>query len=89
MKIYADRPYEEFQMNYWWVNHKQTFRQEFGGGYIWCPKLKTDGTTNHFYETVRQVRPGDVVLSYASAAVQGFGFAQTYCYSCPRPAVRP
>ncbi len=72
-------------MNYWWVNHKQTFRQEFGGKYVWCPKLKSDGNVNHFYETVREVLPGDLVLSYANAAVQGFGFATTHCYSCPRP----
>lgn len=72
-------------MNYWWVNHKQTFRQEFGGKYVWCPKLRTDGRVHHFYETVREVQPGDLVLSYANAAVQGFGFAMTHCYSCPRP----
>ena len=27
-------------MNFWWVNHKQTFRQEFFGKYIWSPKRK-------------------------------------------------
>jgi hypothetical protein len=77
-------------MNYWWVNHKQTFRQEFGGKYVWCPKKKKsknspEGITNHFYETVREVQPGDLVLSYANAAIQGFGFATTHCYSCPQP----
>lgn len=72
-------------MNFWWVNHKQTFSQEFGGKYIWCPKLRNDGRVHHFYETVREVRPGDLVISYAHAAVQGFGYATTHCYSCPRP----
>lgn len=72
-------------MKFWWVNHKQTFRQEFGGGYVWCPKKRSNGTRNHFYETLREVKPGDIVLSYANAGVQGFGFATTYCYSCPRP----
>jgi putative restriction endonuclease len=72
-------------MNYWWVNHKQTFRQEFDGGYVWCPKRKQDGNRNHFYETMRIVQRGDLVLSYANAAVQGYGLAQTHCYSCPRP----
>lgn len=72
-------------MNFWWVNHKQTFRQEFGGGYVWCPKRKNNGNRNHFYETMRIVRRGDLVLSYANAAVQGYGLAQTYCYSCPQP----
>ena len=41
---------------YWWVNHKQTFRQEFFGKYIWSPKRKRDGTVNPFYETMREVR---------------------------------
>lgn len=72
-------------MNFWWVNHKQTFRQEFGGGYVWCPKRKKDGSRNHFYETMRSARRGDLVLSYANAVVQGFGFARTHCYSCPQP----
>lgn len=72
-------------MNFWWVNHSQTFRQEFDGGYVWCPKRKKDGKRNHFYETMRIVQRGDLILSYANAAVQGYGLAQTHCYSCPRP----
>jgi putative restriction endonuclease len=72
-------------MNYWWVNHKQTFRQEFGGKYVWCPKRNKNGARNHFYETLREVQTGDLVISYAFAAVQGFGIAQSPCYSCPKP----
>ena len=72
-------------MKFWWVNHKQTFRQEFDGGYVWCPKRKSNGAKNHFYETLREIQIGDMVFSYANAAVQGFGIADTYCYSCPRP----
>jgi len=72
-------------MRYWWVNHKQTFCQEFAGKYVWCPKRKTDGRLSHFYETVREVQPGDVVFSYANAQLQGFGYVKTCGYSCPRP----
>jgi len=72
-------------MKFWWVNHKQTFTHEVGGRYIWCPKRKTNGARNHFYETAREVRPGDLVFSYAFAAVQAVGVASTYCYSCPQP----
>ena len=72
-------------MRFWWVNHNQTFRQEFLGRYIWCPKKKMNGATNHFYETVREVAPGDIVFSYANTRIQGYGIAQTFCYSCPRP----
>ncbi len=73
-------------MRYWWVNHKQTFRHEFEGRYIWSPKRKRDGSRNRFYDFLKQVVPGDIVLSYASGAVQGAGFAISYCYTCPRPA---
>ncbi len=72
-------------MRYWWVNHKQTFRHEFEGGYIWSPKRKRDGSRNRFYDFLREVTPGDVVFSYASGMVQGDGYAMSYCYTCPRP----
>src|SRR5258706_14652781 len=73
-------------MRYWWVNHKQTFRHEFEGGYIWSPKTKRDGSRNRYYDFLREVTPGDVVFSYSSALVRGAGFAISYCYTCPRPA---
>ncbi len=73
-------------MRFWWVNHKQTFRHEFEGGYIWSPKRKRDGSRNRFYDFLCEVTPGDVELSYASGQVRGAGFARSYCYTCPRPA---
>jgi len=73
-------------MRYWWVNHKQTFRHEFEGRYIWSPKRKRDGSRNRFYDFLREVSPGDVVFSYADGRIRGAGFATSYCYTCPRPA---
>jgi putative restriction endonuclease len=72
-------------MRYWWVNHKQTFQQEFGGNYIWSPKTKRDGSFNRFYETMREVAPGDIVFSYAGGVIRGFGISRTHCYTSPRP----
>jgi len=72
-------------MRFWWVNHKQTFAEEVGGHYIWCPKHKKDGARNHFYETLREVQRGDLVFSFADAHLQAVGVAKLPCYSCPRP----
>ena len=72
-------------MRYWWVNHKQTFRHEFSGNYIWSPKTKRGGALNRFYETMREVAPGDVIFSYAGGVIRGFGIAKTNCYTSPRP----
>lgn len=72
-------------MRHWWVNHKQTFRHEFGGRYIWSPKTKRGGALNRFYETMREVAPGDIIFSYAGGVIRGFGIARTQCYTSPRP----
>lgn len=72
-------------MNFWWVNHSQTFRHEFFGKYIWSPKRKRNDQINPFYETMREVAPGDIVYSFADGAVQGFGVARTHCYTSPQP----
>src|SRR2546427_12991280 len=34
---------KERAMAYWWVNHKQTFKSEIVGGYIWSPQRKANG----------------------------------------------
>jgi len=70
---------------YWWVNQKQTYRQEIAGGYLWSPKRKSDGGRNQFYENMREVSPGDIVLSYWSGAVRAWGTAQSYAYDHPKP----
>jgi hypothetical protein len=72
-------------INFWWVNHKQTFRHEFHGGYVWSPKRRKDGAKNIFYDFMQMVRPGDIVFSYADTAIRGAGIARSHCYTSPRP----
>lgn len=72
-------------MRYWWVNQNQTFRQEQSGGYLWSPKRKANGHRNHFYDTMREVMPGDLVLSFQGAHIRSIGVARSYCYESPKP----
>jgi hypothetical protein len=46
-------------MAYWWGNHKQTYRQEVDGQYIWSPKTKSNVSCNQSYDNLRLVVPGD------------------------------
>ena len=48
---------------FWWVNHKQTVRQETEGGYIWSPKQNANGAKNVSYDNLaaRQVVVADVL----------------------------
>lgn len=73
-------------MRYWWVNQNQTYRHEVAGGYLWSPKRKANGGINPFYESMREVGPGDIVLSFADTRIAAIGIAQSHCYECPKPA---
>jgi len=72
-------------MLFWWVNQNQTFRHEFAGGYLWSPKRNANGARNPFYEFMREVSPGDVVLSFVDTKIGAIGTAQSYCYEGPKP----
>jgi putative restriction endonuclease len=73
-------------MRYWWVNQNQTFRHEWDGGYLWSPKRNANGAKNPFYETMREVSPGDVVFSFVDTLIAAIGVAQSYCWESPKPA---
>ena len=73
-------------MRYWWVNQNQTYDHEISGGYLWSPKRKSDGSRNQFYEFMREVSPGDLILSFSDTYIPAVGVAQSYCYECPKPA---
>lgn len=72
-------------MRYWWVNQNKTFRHEYDGGYLWSPKRKANGHTNPFYEFMREVSPGDVVLSFSDTYICAVGIALSNAYECPKP----
>jgi putative restriction endonuclease len=72
-------------MRFWWVNQKQTHRQEIGGGYLWSPKRRSDATRNQFYENMKVVAPGDVVFCYWGTAVRAQGIVRSFGYDAPKP----
>ena len=74
-------------MAYWWVNQNQTYEHEFGGGYMWSPKTKANGSRNQFYANMLLVRPGDVIFSYAGTRIKAVGVAMSGGYSSPKPRV--
>jgi len=73
-------------VRYWWVNQNQTYRHEIGGGYLWSPKRKANGQRNPFYEGMREVAPGSVIVSFYDTRVAAIGIARSYCYESPKPS---
>ncbi|HZP75561.1 MAG TPA: HNH endonuclease [Pseudolabrys sp.] len=72
-------------MRYWWVNQNQTYRHEIGGGYLWSPKRSAKGARNPFYESMREVSPGDLVFSFMDTRILALGIARSYCWESPKP----
>ncbi|WP_211865994.1 HNH endonuclease [Neoroseomonas terrae] len=69
----------------WWVNNKQTNRQEIAGGYLWSPRTKTNGARNETYHNMGRVRAGDLALAYASQRIAHVGVATQAAV----PALKP
>lgn len=72
-------------MRYWWVNQNQTYRQETEGGYLWSPKRSANGSRNPFYESMREVAPGDLIFSFVNTRIAAIGVARSYCWESPKP----
>jgi putative restriction endonuclease len=72
-------------MRYWWVNQNQTYRYEIQGGYLWSPKRNANGARNPFYESMREVAPGDLIFSFMDTRILAIGIAQSYCWESPKP----
>jgi hypothetical protein len=71
---------------FWWVNHKQTYRQETEGGYVWSPKLTADGRRNATYDNLSRCQAGDVVFSYANGKISQIGLVEQAAVTAPKPS---
>ena len=72
-------------MRFWWVNQNQTYRHEIKGGYLWSPKRSANGARNPFYESMREVSPGDLIFSFKDTRILAIGISQSYCWENPKP----
>jgi hypothetical protein len=71
---------------HWWVNHKQTFRQEVEGSYLWSPKAKKNGARNVSYDNMTRAIPGEVVFSYTDGRIAAVGVVIDRVRTAPSPA---
>lgn len=72
-------------MAFWWVNHKQTYRQETDGGYIWSPKTNANGARNTSYDNLARCQNGDVIFSYAFGRISQIGLVEKAAATASKP----
>lgn len=70
-------------MQYWWVNHRTSYKRELAGGYIWCPQVGDGDRRRESWEVMQLVKPGDLVVSHARQAIQAVGIAQSAPFDSP------
>jgi hypothetical protein len=57
----------------------QIYRDEIAGGYLWSPKRNANKARDPFYESMREVAPGDFIFTEATRASPRIGRARSYC----------
>jgi len=73
---------------FWWVNQNQTFDEEIGGGFMWSPKQNSNGAKNHYYDNMKEVKPGDVVFSFCDTKIKAIGRVTSLAQTQARPEFR-
>jgi hypothetical protein len=81
----ADQRLDGRASHYWWVNHHQAFRREWEGGYLWSPKKK-NSSHDESRDNLTRVLPGDLVYSFADAAIRAVGIVLGRAHEAPKPA---
>lgn len=72
-------------MNFWWAIQSDNFPEVYPDGTLWAPLLGSSGQRVASWETLRNVRPGDLVFHYSRPAVRGVSRVATP----PAPAYTP
>lgn len=72
-------------MNFWWAIQSDNFPDVFPDGTLWAPLRGSSGQRVASWDTLHNVRPGDLVLHYSRPAIRGISRAATL----PGPAYPP
>jgi hypothetical protein len=72
-------------VQHWWVNQNQTYKHEVSGGYLWSPKVKSNGSRNRFYDAMTEEQVGDAVFSFIDGLIKAVGVVSGPCATAPKP----
>ncbi|GAB3217128.1 McrB family protein [Mycolicibacterium hippocampi] len=73
------------QASVWWVNQGASYTKERDGGFLWAPMLNKAGRPQYHWDTMDEVREGDVVLHYSNGSLR----AVSHVSAAARPAPNP
>lgn len=69
-----------------WVYQNKTYYEEKRGGFLWSPKYAINGRRHPGYESMKEVRPGDIIIHGYKTNVVAISIAKSICVSFDRPS---
>ncbi|KWX72159.1 hypothetical protein AMQ84_26110 [Paenibacillus riograndensis] len=75
----------EAKPNVWWVNQGATIKEEKEEGILWAPLLNTQGRKLYHWETMKEVKQGDIILHYSNKAIRYVSQVTDTAVEAPKP----
>lgn len=72
--------------NIWWVNQGSTLLAEKEEGIIWAPLTGKGGRSQYHWDTMDEVKQGDIILHYANGSLRYASRALEDCVHAVKPA---
>ena len=69
-----------------WVYQNKTYYEEKRGGFLWSPKYTINGRRHPGYESMKEVKPGDIIIHGYKANIVAISVARSTCFSFDRPS---
>ena len=71
--------------SFWWVNQGASYTKCRDGGFLWAPMRDKTGRPQHHWETMDDVREGDVVLHYSNSSLRAVSRVSAAARPAPNP----
>jgi putative restriction endonuclease len=71
--------------SFFWVNQGGTHADEVAGGCLWAPERDANGSALVHWESMTEVRPGDIIFVYANGHLRGHATATSSAAPMARP----
>ncbi|OMC63551.1 hypothetical protein BK121_26855 [Paenibacillus odorifer] len=71
--------------NVWWVNQGATIQAEKEEGILWAPLLNSQGRKLYHWETMKEVKQGDIILHYSNKAIRYVSQVTDVAVEAPKP----
>lgn len=72
---------------HFWVNQGQSFNEARRANCLWAPERDANGVTLNHWESMSDLRPGDVVFTYSHRQLRGYAIIRSVAVNSQRPYV--